>query len=209
MPKSQSKKTHDLSPVTEARLEKLLSEQTSVILKATDQKVDGVKKDMEQLLADQANVILEAVDEQMDKKMDQKLDPVINKLDAILGEVQKHREEEVIGAEQLRRHEDQLQDHAVRIKNHCVLEKTQASSAQDDRITAPSDSSRNNGPRPDGLLSPRLFARRKKVSIRSSPPNFKSRHCWLANFFYRPPAPRFIGRGTPLTSVEYMASRPA
>ena len=91
MPKSQSKKTHNLSPVTEARLEKLLSEQTVVILKATDQKIDGVKKDMEQLLADQANVILEAVDEQMDKKMDKKLDPVINKLDAILGEVQKHR----------------------------------------------------------------------------------------------------------------------
>ncbi len=114
MPKSQSKKTQNLSAVTEARLEKLLSEQTSVILKATNQKIDGVKKDVEQLLADQANVILEAVDEQMDKKMDQKLDPVINKLDVILGEVQKHREEDVIGAEQLRRHEDQLQDHAVR-----------------------------------------------------------------------------------------------
>jgi len=35
--------------------------------------------------------------------MDQKLDPLINKLDAILGEVQKHREEDVIGAQQLRR----------------------------------------------------------------------------------------------------------
>ena len=101
MPKPQSKKTQNSSPVTEARLEKLLSEQTSVIT-----------KDVEQLLADQANVILEAVDEQMDKKMDQKLDPVISKLDAILGEVQKHREEDVIGAQQLRRHEDQLQDHA-------------------------------------------------------------------------------------------------
>ena len=123
MPKTQAKKTQ----VTEARLEKLLSEQTSVILKATDQKIDGVlktvdqriddvKKNMEQLLADQANVILEAVDERMDKKLDQKLDPVINKLDAILGEVQKHREKDVIGAEQLRRHEDQLQDHALRIK---------------------------------------------------------------------------------------------
>src|SRR5438093_1071193 len=116
MPKTQSKKTQDLNPVTEARLEKLLSQQTSVILKTTNQKIDGVKKDMEQLLADQANVILEAMDERMDKKMDQKLDPVINKLDAILGEVQKHREEDVIGAQQLRRHDDQLQDHAVRIK---------------------------------------------------------------------------------------------
>jgi hypothetical protein len=71
---------------------------------------------MEQLLADQADVILEAVDGRMDKKMDQKLDPVINKLDAILGEVMKHREENVSGAEQLRRHADQLQDHALRIK---------------------------------------------------------------------------------------------
>src|SRR5713101_6696230 len=101
MPKSHSKKNQHSGPVTEARLEKLLSDQT---------------KDLEQLLADQANVILEAVDGQMDKKMDQKLDPVINKLDAILGEAQKHREEDVIGAQQLRRHDDQLQDHAVRIK---------------------------------------------------------------------------------------------
>jgi len=124
MPKSQSKKTHNLSPLTEARLKRLLSEQTVVILKATDQKIDGVKKDMEQLLADQANVILEAVDEQMEKKLDQKLDPVINKLDAILGEVQKHREEDVIGAEQLRRHEDQPQDHAVRIKKLEVSPRT-------------------------------------------------------------------------------------
>ena len=124
MPKSKSKKNHNSSPVTQAWPEKLLSEQTFVILKATDQKIDGVKKDMEQLLADQANVILEAVDEQMDKKMDQKLDPVINKLDAILGEVQKHREEDVIGAEQLRRHEDQLQDHAVRIKKLEVSPRT-------------------------------------------------------------------------------------
>ena len=124
MPNPQSRKTQNLSPVIEARLEKLLLEQTSVILKATDQKIDGVKKDVEQLLADQANVILEALDEQIDKKMDQKLDPVINKLDAILGEVQKHREEDVIGAEQLRRHEDQLQDHAVRIKKLEVSPRT-------------------------------------------------------------------------------------
>src|SRR5713226_5431487 len=108
MPKPQSEKTQNLSPVTEVRLEKLLSEQT---------------KDLEQLLADQANVILEAVDEQMDKKMDQKLDPVINKLAAILGEVQKHREEDVIGAQQLCRHEDQLQDH-VRIKKLEVSPRT-------------------------------------------------------------------------------------
>jgi len=36
MPKSQSKKTHNLSPVTEARLEKLLSEQTVVVANFCD-----------------------------------------------------------------------------------------------------------------------------------------------------------------------------
>ncbi len=102
MAESHPKNKLQSRPVTEARLEKLLSEQT---------------KDLEQLLADQANVILGAVDEQMDKKMDQKLDPVINKLDAILGEVQKHREEDVTGAEQLRRHEDALRGHELRIKD--------------------------------------------------------------------------------------------
>jgi hypothetical protein len=70
------------------------------------------------------DVILEAVDERMDKKMDQKLDPVINKLDAILGEVQKHREENVSGAEQLRRHADQLEDHALRLKKLEVSART-------------------------------------------------------------------------------------
>ena len=108
MTESHPKKNLQSRPVAEARLEKLLSEQT---------------KDLEQLLADQANVIIEAVDEQMDRKMDQQLDPVINKLDAILGEVQKHREEDVVGANQLRRHEDQLQDHDLRIKKLEVVRK--------------------------------------------------------------------------------------
>jgi len=97
MPKTQTENTQNLNSLTEARLEELLSKQT---------------RNMEQLLADQADVILEAVDD----RMDQKLHPIINKLDAILGEVQKHREEDASGAAQLRRHEDQLQDHAVRIK---------------------------------------------------------------------------------------------
>src|SRR5216684_1037097 len=79
------------------KMEHLLSEQT----KAT-----------EQLLADQANVILEAVDELVEKKMDKKLsekfDPVITKLDAVLKQFQDHRDEDIAGAEQLRRHENQL-----------------------------------------------------------------------------------------------------
>jgi len=78
-------------------MEHLLSEQT----KAT-----------EQLLADQANVILEAVDELVEKKMDKKLsekfDPVITKLDTVLKQFEDHRDEDIAGAEQLRRHENQL-----------------------------------------------------------------------------------------------------
>src|SRR6266478_2440446 len=90
------------------KMEHLLFEQT----KATDQKLDGVKKDMEQLLADQANVILEAVDELVEKKLDKKLgdkfDPVITKLDTVLKQFEDHRDEDIAGAEQLRRHENQL-----------------------------------------------------------------------------------------------------
>ncbi len=79
------------------KMEHLLSEQ----IKAT-----------EQLLADQANVILEAVDELVEKKLDKKLgetfDPVITKLDAVLKQFEDHRDEDIAGAEQLRRHENQL-----------------------------------------------------------------------------------------------------
>ncbi len=79
------------------KMEHLLSEQT----KAT-----------EQLLADQANVILEAVDELVEKKLDTKLgekfDPVITRLDAVLKQFEDHRDEDIAGAEQLRRHENQL-----------------------------------------------------------------------------------------------------
>ena len=94
------------------KLDKLFSEQT----KATDQKIDGVKIDMEQLLADQADVILEAVGETMEKKLDEKFDPVITKLDGILKGVDALQQENTVGAKQLRSHEDQLQDHALRIK---------------------------------------------------------------------------------------------
>ena len=75
------------------KMEQLLSKQT----KAT-----------EQLLADQADVILDAVEERMDKKLGDKFDPVVTKLDAVLKEFQDHRVEDIAGAEQLRRHENQL-----------------------------------------------------------------------------------------------------
>jgi hypothetical protein len=97
------------------RMEHLFAEQTN----ATDQKLDGVKKDMEQLLADQANVILEAVDElvenKLDKKLGEKFDPVITKLDAVLKEFEDHRDEDIAGAEQLRRHDNQLKKLEARV----------------------------------------------------------------------------------------------
>ena len=70
---------------------------------------------MEQLLSEQANVILEAVGETMEKKLDEKFDPVITKLDGILKGVEALQQENTVGAEQLRRHEDQLQTHEARI----------------------------------------------------------------------------------------------
>ena len=90
-------------------------------------------KDIEQLLTDQTAVILEAIDARLatqDKRLDRrfatqnrriygvegKVDKVINQLDAVLKKSEDHREEDVSGAEQLRRHDDQLQDQAVRIK---------------------------------------------------------------------------------------------
>ena len=90
-------------------------------------------KDIEQLLTDQTAVILEAIDARLatqDKRLDRrfatqnrriygverKVDKVITQLDAVLKKSEDHREEDVSGAEQLRRHDDQLQDQAVRIK---------------------------------------------------------------------------------------------
>ena len=70
---------------------------------------------MEQLLSEQANVIREAVGETMEKKLDEKFDPVVTKLDGILKGVEALQQENTIGAEQLRRHEDQLQKHEARI----------------------------------------------------------------------------------------------
>jgi hypothetical protein len=74
---------------------------------------------MEQMLSEQANVILDAVgvrmEKKMDKKLDEKFDPVITKLDGIMKGVEALQQENMVGAEQLRRHEDQLQRHEARI----------------------------------------------------------------------------------------------
>src|SRR5229473_1398728 len=87
----------------------------SVTKKDTEQLIADQAQSMEQLLADQADVILEAVDERMDKKLDEKFNPVITKLDAVLKTFEDHRDEDIAGAEQLRRHEDQLKKHEARI----------------------------------------------------------------------------------------------
>ena len=52
----------------------------------------------------------------MEKKLNDKFDPVITRLDGIMKGVEAIQQENTVGAEQLRRHEDQLQDHALRIK---------------------------------------------------------------------------------------------
>jgi len=76
---------------------------------------ERLDKKLDRLLSQQANVILEAVGETMEKKLDEKFDPVVTKLDGILKGVEALQQENTVGAEQLRRHEDQLQKHQVRI----------------------------------------------------------------------------------------------
>ena len=90
---------------------------TSAVLKAEFGKFEErLDKKLDRLLSEQANVILEAVGQTMEKKLDEKFDPVITKLDGIMKGVETLQQENTVGAQQLRRHEDQLQDHAVRIK---------------------------------------------------------------------------------------------
>src|SRR5947199_7635543 len=75
---------------------------------------ERLDKKLDRLLSEQANVILEAVGETMEKKLDEKFNPVA-KLDGILKGVETLQQENTVGAEQLRRHEDELQKHEVRI----------------------------------------------------------------------------------------------
>ena len=84
---------------------------------------ERLEKKLDRLLSEQANVILEAVGETMEKKLDEKFDPVVTKLDGILKGVEALQQENTVGAEQLRRHEDQLRKHEARIAK---LETAQA-----------------------------------------------------------------------------------
>ena len=97
------------APVTSAVLNAVLKAEFGKFEERLDKKLD-------RLLSEQANVILEAVGETMEKKLNEKFDPVITKLDGIMKGVETLQQENTVGAQQLRRHEDQLQDHAVRIK---------------------------------------------------------------------------------------------
>jgi len=51
----------------------------------------------------------------MDKKLNETFDPVMTKLDGIMKGVEALQQENTVGAEQLRRHADQLQSHEARI----------------------------------------------------------------------------------------------
>jgi hypothetical protein len=97
------------TPVTSAVLNAVLKGEFGKFEERLDKKLD-------RLLSEQANVILEAVGETMEKKLNDKFDPVITRLDGIMKGVEALQQENTVGAQQLRRHEDQLQDHAVRIK---------------------------------------------------------------------------------------------
>ena len=59
---------------------------------------ERLDKKLDKLLSEQANVILEAVGETMEKKLDEKFDPVITKLDGILKGVEALQQENTVGA---------------------------------------------------------------------------------------------------------------
>ena len=96
------------TPVTKADLKAEFGKFGETLDKKLDERLSEQTKATEHLLADQANVILEAVGELMEKKLDEKFDPVITKLDGIMKGVEALQQENTIGAEQLRRHEDRI-----------------------------------------------------------------------------------------------------
>ena len=98
MPKSYPKKNQHSGPVTEARLEELLSEQPSVILQAVDEKLSAQDKrieegcaaqdkQMEEKFVAQEIRILAAVDkrlERMEERFAKSLDALTKTLDKFL-----------------------------------------------------------------------------------------------------------------------------
>jgi len=95
MPKSHSKKNQRSNPVTEARLEKLLSEQTSVILQAVD----------ERFVAQEIR-ILAAVDKRlakMEERFAKSLDELTKTIDKFLKRLTDIEEEFIFMKEDLKR----------------------------------------------------------------------------------------------------------
>jgi hypothetical protein len=98
MPKSHPKKNQHSGPVTETRLEELLSEQTSVILQAVDEKLSAQDKRIEEGFAAQAKEMeekfvaqdirtLAAIDqrlEKMEERFAKSLDALTKTLDKFL-----------------------------------------------------------------------------------------------------------------------------
>ena len=123
------KQNNAAHPATKTELDKALTATKTELTRSIADTKAGLEQALihtehtfEQLLADQVDTILEAVDERfaaqderMDKKFDKKFDIVITALDSVMKEVQAHREEDVMGAAQLRRHDDQLLNHEQRI----------------------------------------------------------------------------------------------
>ena len=117
---------HSIDSLLDAPILESKSHNPSIHVKinnrASERTIVGHSADRE--TADRANFrhILQAVDEKLstqDRRIDgveRKVDKVITQLDAVLKKSEDHRDEDVSGAEQLRRHDDQLQDHTVRIK---------------------------------------------------------------------------------------------
>jgi hypothetical protein len=109
MPKPKSK-TQKEGPSGKG-IEQLLSKQTTVILDAVDTSLAAQDRRIDDKLALQKTALLSAVDE----RLEDKFGTVMTKLDAVMKELQAHREEDVTGARQLHRHDDQLLDHEKRI----------------------------------------------------------------------------------------------
>lgn len=105
MPKTRIK-NHNSQPVTEARLEDLLSEQTSVILEAVDKRLSAQEvrsnERLESRLAAQ-EIRFNAKLEKLEGRFMQKLDELITTLDKFLKRVTDVEEEFIFLKEDLRR----------------------------------------------------------------------------------------------------------
>jgi hypothetical protein len=91
-------------------IEQLLSKQTAVILDAVDTRLAAQDRRIDEkfVAVDRRFAAMDRKIDHLDQKFDNKFDTVITKLDGVMQELQAHREEDVVGARQLHRHDDQL-----------------------------------------------------------------------------------------------------